>query len=117
MTPLELLTIFSLYSNKPLLDSLDSSEFMTGPQIESLKADGKSAMIEILRTELGLEWDGNGMLSHFIVAEQRKVDRVKLAQLAFAERRKRLCIAELALMFPRVAGQQELDKALEELRA
>lgn len=117
MTPLELLTIFSLYSNKPLLDSLEASEFVSAEAIEDLKADGKAAMIEILRTELDLEWDGNGMLSHFIVAEQRKVDRVNLAQRAFAERRKRLCIAELALMFPRVAGQQELDRALEELRA
>jgi hypothetical protein len=116
MTPLELLTIFSLYSNKPLLDSVESSEFMASATVDALKADGKSAMIALLRSEFGLEWDGNGMMSHFVVGEQRKIDARKLALKRIVERRQRLHLAELALQYPVLAGAAEVDKALLELQ-
>lgn len=115
MTPLELLTIFSLYSNKPLLDSVESSEFVESATVDALKADGKSAMIELLRSQFGLEWDGSGQLSAFVVAEQRKIDAVKLALKRITDRRKRLHMAELALQYPVLAGPAEVDKALLEL--
>ncbi len=115
MIPLELLTIFSLYSNKPLLDSLDSGDFCMGPQIDALKADGKSAVQSILKEQLKLDWDGNGKLSDFIVSEQRKVDAVKLAKIRIDERIDQLSRARMALMFPVVAGPEQVSAALLEL--
>ncbi len=115
MTPLELLTIFSLYSNKPLLDSIESSDFCMGPRIDELKADGKSAMQSILRDEFGLEWDGNGKLSDFIVNEQRKSDAVVLARQRITDRIDKLSKARMALMFPVVAGPEQVSAALLEL--